>query len=279
MSASSLPPPTQVPQDHHGERVDTIFNIFMQQACLVCPPSFLPFLGVRCLDLSPAHGCSRGPAYRSAEHKPRACVVSHRCAVLIGLAAERVGRDKMAWDWHDRDLLEWSKKTLPEFILISMQDPDDKEVVLARTPWEAFEVSVVEVEIDGELCGRTRWGSTSCETCNERVCLSLPLRTFGLRLFIVCSMLSLVPGVGSLRAWMRWCRWLSVWGSSCPALWFGHDFEKPSSTLVKLARRQNAEHRHVLGAIPAGKTEEDKPAPRSFPHCFLWQAHARQVHP
>mmetsp|Transcript_72530 Transcript_72530/g.125861 ORF Transcript_72530/g.125861 Transcript_72530/m.125861 type:complete len:833 (-) Transcript_72530:86-2584(-) len=56
----------------------------------------------------------------------------------------------MSWDWNDRDLLDWAKKTLPEFLLASMQDPKDREKVYARTPWECFEVSVHEVEIDGE---------------------------------------------------------------------------------------------------------------------------------
>jgi len=57
----------------------------------------------------------------------------------------------MSWDWNDRDLLKWAKKTLPEFLLASMQDPDDRQKVLARTPWECFTVTVTEAEIDGEV--------------------------------------------------------------------------------------------------------------------------------
>lgn len=56
----------------------------------------------------------------------------------------------MSWDWHDRDLVEWSQKTLPEFLLVSMQDPNDKKKVVARTPWECFELTVSEVHVSGD---------------------------------------------------------------------------------------------------------------------------------
>jgi len=56
----------------------------------------------------------------------------------------------MSWDWNDRDLSEWAKKTLPEFLLICMQDPKDKNKSIARTPWEKYECQVAEVYVDGE---------------------------------------------------------------------------------------------------------------------------------
>eukprot|EP00930_Biecheleria_cincta_P031978 TRINITY_DN22187_c0_g2_i1.p1 TRINITY_DN22187_c0_g2~~TRINITY_DN22187_c0_g2_i1.p1 ORF type:complete len:845 (-),score=203.92 TRINITY_DN22187_c0_g2_i1:83-2617(-) len=57
----------------------------------------------------------------------------------------------MSLDWSDRDLSEWAQRTLPEFLLVSMQDPDDRKRILARTPWEGYEVSVAEVQIEGEV--------------------------------------------------------------------------------------------------------------------------------
>lgn len=56
----------------------------------------------------------------------------------------------MSWDWNDRDLSEWAKKTLPEFLMISLQDPSDKTISIARTPWESFECQVGEVHVVGE---------------------------------------------------------------------------------------------------------------------------------
>ncbi|CAE8675544.1 unnamed protein product, partial [Polarella glacialis] len=46
---------------------------------------------------------------------------------------------------------EWTQRTLPEFLLISMQDPDNRKRVLAKSPWEKYEVSVAEVQVDGEV--------------------------------------------------------------------------------------------------------------------------------
>lgn len=59
-------------------------------------------------------------------------------------------RANMSWDWNDRDLTEWAKKTLPEFLLICMQDPSDKNKSIAHTPWEGYECQIAEVHIDGE---------------------------------------------------------------------------------------------------------------------------------
>lgn len=56
----------------------------------------------------------------------------------------------MSWDWNDRDLLDWAKRTLPEFLLASMKHPSSGEAI-AITPWECFEVSVYRVQIDGEM--------------------------------------------------------------------------------------------------------------------------------
>lgn len=58
----------------------------------------------------------------------------------------------MSWDWVERDLTEWAKRTLPEFLLISMQDPSNKDDCIARTPWNGYSVCVAEVQIDGEAC-------------------------------------------------------------------------------------------------------------------------------
>lgn len=57
----------------------------------------------------------------------------------------------MSWDWNDRELIEWAQKTLPEFLLVSMQDPDKKKKSVALTPWDSLEVCVAEVQVDGEV--------------------------------------------------------------------------------------------------------------------------------
>jgi len=57
---------------------------------------------------------------------------------------------RMSWDWNDRELTEWAKKTLPEFLLISTQDPDNKNRCISRTPWQRLEVCVAEVHVEGE---------------------------------------------------------------------------------------------------------------------------------
>mmetsp|Transcript_23443 Transcript_23443/g.54619 ORF Transcript_23443/g.54619 Transcript_23443/m.54619 type:complete len:825 (-) Transcript_23443:169-2643(-) len=56
----------------------------------------------------------------------------------------------MSQEWHDEDLLDWTQKTLPEFLLVAMQDPSARERVIGVTPWEKYEVSVKEVQVDGE---------------------------------------------------------------------------------------------------------------------------------
>ena len=55
------------------------------------------------------------------------------------------------WEWTEKDLLPWAMQTLPEYLLAAMQDPEDRTLVVARTPWEGLEVFVVESEIDGEV--------------------------------------------------------------------------------------------------------------------------------
>lgn len=57
----------------------------------------------------------------------------------------------MSLDWSDRDLLEWAQRTLPEFLLICMQDPDDRNQSIASTPWSEYELSIAEVQLEGEV--------------------------------------------------------------------------------------------------------------------------------
>lgn len=56
----------------------------------------------------------------------------------------------MSTDWNDRDLTEWAKKTLPEFLLVCMQDSSDKKFSKVKTPWMGLEVCVAEAQVDGD---------------------------------------------------------------------------------------------------------------------------------
>eukprot|EP00931_Biecheleriopsis_adriatica_P115036 TRINITY_DN90887_c0_g1_i1.p1 TRINITY_DN90887_c0_g1~~TRINITY_DN90887_c0_g1_i1.p1 ORF type:complete len:838 (+),score=245.76 TRINITY_DN90887_c0_g1_i1:69-2516(+) len=62
----------------------------------------------------------------------------------------------MSLDWNDRDLLEWAQRTLPEFLLVCMKDPENRKRILAKTPWQGYELSIAEVQLEGEfnLIGR-----------------------------------------------------------------------------------------------------------------------------
>mmetsp|Transcript_34665 Transcript_34665/g.80898 ORF Transcript_34665/g.80898 Transcript_34665/m.80898 type:complete len:819 (+) Transcript_34665:23-2479(+) len=57
----------------------------------------------------------------------------------------------MSLDWSDRDLLEWAQRTLPEFLLMSMQDSSDRKKSIASTPWQHYELSIAEVQLEGEV--------------------------------------------------------------------------------------------------------------------------------
>lgn len=57
----------------------------------------------------------------------------------------------MSQSWNDRDLTEWAKKTLPEFVLKACLDPRDKEKIYAKTPWQGYEVTIDECQIEGEV--------------------------------------------------------------------------------------------------------------------------------
>eukprot|EP00438_Fugacium_kawagutii_P022655 Skav224879 [mRNA] locus=scaffold1112:216130:228109:+ [translate_table: standard] len=57
----------------------------------------------------------------------------------------------MSLDWSDRDLLEWAQRTLPEFLLMCMQDTHDRKQSIALTPWSEYELSVAEVQLEGEV--------------------------------------------------------------------------------------------------------------------------------
>ncbi|CAE7027191.1 Polb [Symbiodinium natans] len=46
---------------------------------------------------------------------------------------------------------EWAQRTLPEFLLMSMQDSSNRKKSIAATPWQKFELSIAEVQLEGEV--------------------------------------------------------------------------------------------------------------------------------
>ena len=46
-------------------------------------------------------------------------------------------------------MCRWAQRTLPEFLLMCMQDPENRKSSIAFTPWKEYELSVAEVQLEG----------------------------------------------------------------------------------------------------------------------------------